>query len=97
MELVEPGQAIRLNAGEWAAYVINSLDAKTFTLTIKAKAKSASSVFEILVNGASHEVTADGKGWIEYKLQPVSLVSGTNQVKLMVKSGSLDFDWIEFQ
>jgi hypothetical protein len=97
MELVEPGQAIRLNAGEWAAYVINSLDAKTFTLTIKAKAKSASAVFEISVNGTSQEVTADGTGWIDYKLQPVSLVAGANQVKLMVKSGSLDFDWIEFQ
>jgi endoglucanase len=97
VELVESGQAIRLNAGEWTAYSVNSLEAKSYELTVRAKAKSASAVFQVFVNGNSQEVAADGQGWIEFKLKPVNLIAGMNQVKLLVKNGTIGFDWMEFQ
>jgi endoglucanase len=98
MELVEnSGQAIQLNAGEWTAYAVNSLGVKTYALMVRAKAESAPAVFQIYINGSSQEVAANDKGWVEFKLQPVSLASGTNQVKLSVTSGSVGFDWMRFQ
>lgn len=98
VELVEPsGQAVRLNAEEWTAYAVNSLDAKTYALTVKAKAESAPAVFQVSVNGNSQEMAANDKSWVEIKLQPVRLSPGTNEVKLSVKSGSVGFDWMAFQ
>jgi endoglucanase len=97
VELVERGQAIQLNADEWTAYSVNSLEAKFYALIVRAKAENTSAVFEISVNGSSQEVAAAGTDWVEFKLKPVNLTSGTNQVKLSVKNGSVGFDWMEFQ
>ena len=95
--LAEPGQAIRLNAGDWTAYSVNSLEAKSSALTVRAKAESAPAEFQLSVNGDNQNVAADGPGWVEFKLKPVNLIAGTNQVKLSVKIGSVGFDWLEFQ
>lgn len=91
------GQAIRLNAGEWTAYAINSLEARSYTLTVRAKAESAPAVFEISVNGNRQEVAGDATGWFEFKLKPVTLAAGANQVKMAVTNGTVVFDWMRFQ
>ena len=91
------GQAIRLGADEWTAYVINNLDARNYALAVRAKAESAPTVFEISVNGSSQEITVTDKGWIELKLEPIRLVSGANQLKLTMKSGTAAFDWMSFE
>lgn len=91
------GQAIRLGTNEWTAYVINSLDARNYALAVRAKAESAPAAFEISVNGSSQEITVTDKGWIELKLEPVRLVSGANQLKLTMKSGTAAFDWMSFE
>ena len=96
-EVENSGQAIRLNAGEWTEYSVNSLETKNYALTVKAKAEGAPAVFQVAVNGSSQEVAADGGDWVELKLTPVSLALGTNQVKLSVKNGSVGFDWMKFQ
>jgi endoglucanase len=97
VELADPGLAIRLKTGEWTAYSVNSLKANSCALTVRAKAEDAPAVFTISINRIDQEITADGKGWNEIKLKPVSLLSGANQVKLSVKSGTVGFDCIEFQ
>jgi len=97
VELVEPGQAIRLNVGEWATYSVNSLQARSYALTVRAQMDSVLAVFQVSVNGNSQEVVTDSQGWAEFKLKPVNLVAGANQVKLSVKNGSVGFDWMEFQ
>ena len=97
VELVESGEAIRLNAGEWAAYSVNSLQAKSYALTVRAQMDSVLAVFQVSVNGNSQEVLTDRQGWVEFKLKPVNLVEGTNQLRLSVKNGSIGFDWMEFQ
>jgi endoglucanase len=98
VELVRPsGQAVRLNAGEWTAYTVNSLTAKTYALTVKARAESGPAVLQTFVNGISQEMAVDDTNWAELKLKPVSLSSGTNQVKLLIKSGLVGVDWIGFQ
>ena len=91
------GQAIRLGSGEWTAYAINSLRSQTYALTVRARVESAMTTFQVNVNGVSQEAAANGRGWVEYKLKPVGLFTGTNQIKLSVTEGSADFDWMEFQ
>lgn len=97
VETIEPGEAIRLNAGERAAYSVNSLETKSYALTVRAKMESVLAVFQVSVNGNSQDVVTDRQGWVEFKLKPVNLVAGANQVKLSVKNGSAGFDWMEFQ
>ncbi len=97
-ELVEPsGQAIRLSEGEWTAYTVNSLAEKTYALTVKARAESAPAVIQTFVNGISEEMAVTDTNWAELKFKPVSLSTGTNQVKLSVKSGLVGVDWMGFQ
>jgi hypothetical protein len=91
------GQAIQLSAGEWTAYAVNSLEAKTRALTVRARAESTPAVFQVSVNGDTQEITADDQGWVEFKLEPVNLSLGANQVKLSVTSGTVGFDWMSFQ
>ncbi len=91
------GQAIRLSAGEWTAYTVNSLTAKTYALTVRARAEVGPAVLEVFVNGAGQEMTADETNWTEIKLKPVSFELGTNQVKLSIKSGVAGVDWMGFQ
>ena len=91
------GQAVRLNSGEWTAYVINSLRPQTYALTVRARVENAMTTFLVDVNGTSQEVPANDQGWVEYKLKPVNLVAGTNRIRLSVTEGSAAFDWMEFQ
>jgi endoglucanase len=98
IERIDPsGQAIQLSAQEWTAYTVNSLAANTYALTVKARAESAPAVFRIYVNGSSQEMSVDDKDWAEIKLQPVNFLSGANQVRIAVKSGSVGVDWMKFQ
>ncbi len=98
IELVgDSGQAIRLGEDEWTAYVINSLDARDYALTVRAKAESTPAIFEISINGTSQEITVNDTSWTELRLKPVGLVAGANQIKLSVKSGAAAFDWMIFQ
>jgi endoglucanase len=98
VEPVEPsGQAVQLGADEWTAYTINSLATKTYALTVKARAEGAPAVIQTFVNGVSQEMAVDDTNWTELKFKPVSLSTGTNQVKLSVKSGLAGVDWVGFQ
>ncbi len=71
--------------------------AKTYALTVKARAESAPGAIQIFVNGISEEMTVDDTNWVEFKFKPVSLSTGTNQVKLSIKSGLVGVDWMRFQ
>jgi aryl-phospho-beta-D-glucosidase BglC (GH1 family) len=93
----DSGQAVRLNAGEWTAYFINSLENRDYAITVRVRAESAPTVFELSINGNSQEITANDQGWVELKLKPIQLMAGGNQVKLSVKSGAAVFDWMNFQ
>ena len=91
------GQAIRLNSGEWTVYAINNLGSQTYAITVRVRMETAMTTFQVEVNGDRQQAEVNGQGWVECKLKPVSLIAGTNQIKLSVVEGSADFDWLEFQ
>ena len=94
------GQAIRLSEGEWTAYSVNCLEAKTYALTIKVRTDHLPAAFTLSSNDSradTQKVTISEEGWQELKLNPVSFVKGSNRVKLIVEDGTVSIDWLEFQ
>jgi endoglucanase len=93
-------QAIKLSAGEWTSYEINSVEPKTYAVTIKVKTAELPAALEISINEASpdkyQKVDISEKGWQELKLKLVDLVKGPNRLKLLVRTGTISIDWIDF-
>ncbi len=95
------GQAIRLSKGEWTSYRINSLDAKTYALTMRIKSDHLPATLRLSINDSSadtnQKVDINLEAWQELKLNSVSFVKGLNHVKLAVENGTVSIDWLEFQ
>jgi hypothetical protein len=90
-------QAIRLTGGEWTAYNIASPEARAYKPVLKVKASSSPAFVEISANDVVQEQAEAEKNWSEITLKPIALVKGSNKIKLAVKQGTVDIDWIEFQ
>ncbi len=104
VDLIEAGgdsrrseQAIKLTAEEWTAYVLNSQQSKSYAAAIRAKAESTPAVFQVSLNDHAQDLTITDNGWREIKLSAISLANGANRLKLLVKRGTVCFDWISFQ
>ena len=95
------GQAIRLTAGEWTSYDINSLEANSYAVTIKIKTDHPPAAFKLFVNDRNSDtlqsVAVSEQGWQELKLNSVRFTKGSNRVKLTVEDGTISIDWLEFQ
>lgn len=91
-------QGIRLTAQEWTTYTVNSESARSFETSMRVKAESEPAAVEVICNGRTQgAVPVTGTDWAELKLKPLSLASGTNQFKLLVRQGTVSFDWVEFR
>ncbi len=91
-------QAIRLGSGEWTAYTVGSRQSRQFQASVRAEAATLPAAFDLSVNGHAQEIRMDqAKEWRELNLQPVTLSTGANQVKLRVTSGTVSFDWMRFE
>jgi endoglucanase len=90
-------QAIMLNATEWTAYAVNSQNARSYAVVVKAKAQNSPVVFQLSLNDSTQDATIAESGWVELKLTPVNFVEGANRLKLLVKRGAVQFDWVSFQ
>jgi endoglucanase len=94
-------QAIKLSAGEWTSYEINSAEPKTYAVMIKVKTEELPAALEISINEASpdksRKVDISQKGWQELKLDPADLLKGLNHLKLLVRTGTINIDWTDFR
>jgi len=95
--LGNPEQFIKLNAAEWTSYSVNSQKARSYAVVVKAKAQSAPAAFRLSSNDSAQDVTITESGWVELKLSPVALAEGSNRLKLLVKQGTVYFDWVDFK
>ncbi|HZM05899.1 MAG TPA: cellulase family glycosylhydrolase [Candidatus Saccharimonadales bacterium] len=90
-------QAIQLQEGEWTAYDINSLEPKNLSATLQAKVESLPASVEISCDNQQQEVTVSNTKWSQVDLKPVQFAKGMNHLKLRVKQGVIQFDWVEFK
>jgi hypothetical protein len=63
---------------------------------VRVKADDLPAAFELSVNARAQTATLHHEGWSELKLQPATFVGGTNECKLIVKTGALSFDWMDW-
>jgi len=90
------GQAIELNAGEWTAYRVKSPDTKNYTISFQVKALQQTKIL-LWLNGKSFDLNITQNEWTEIKINEQTFQKGENELKVEVKTGSIDLDWINIQ
>lgn len=91
------GQFIVLNAGEWTAYKLKATDQMKCKVFLQIKAVQQPSKVILWINGKSVELNVSDTGWSEMKLADQTFRKGDNDLKVEVKSGSVNIDWINIQ
>jgi endoglucanase len=90
-------QAVNLAADEWLIYNCKSNDILTTGVTIRAKALTQPTVISISVNGKNTDLKVESTEWVNLKLQPQKFKKGDHQIKILVKRGSVQLDWIDIK
>jgi hypothetical protein len=90
-------KSIRLEAGEWTAYTVNSLKKQNYNVTIRVKAETAPASFVFLVGEEKESVKLENTDWKEIELGSVKLSEGENCFKINVNEGSILCDWLYFE
>jgi len=93
------GQCIKLASGEWVIYNCYSSSNSAKSLTIRAKAQEPPAQIILSVNGTIAALKIGSADWADFriKLNTLQFVPGENQLKVQVKSGTIQLDWIDIQ
>ena len=90
----EQGQAIELSADEWTAYQFSSPARDKYGLSLRIKALQQPAVIRVQTDGKSTELKIPETDWTTRVLKPQIFRKGLHEIKIMVKSGSIQLDWI---
>jgi endoglucanase len=90
-------QCIKLDANEWTAYKVGNLKAQECSAIVRAKTENASASFVFSVNGQTQDIVMTKSGWNNINLKPLKFTEGTNDIKLLVSSGAVYFDWMDIK
>jgi hypothetical protein len=90
-------QCIKLGAGEWTAYAINSRKSQSCKPAVRAKAESIPAAFTFSLNGQNKDINVTEADWVDIKLEEMNFTEGLNTLKLAVSSGTIYFDWFNFE
>jgi endoglucanase len=90
-------QCVKLGAGEWTAYEVNSRKSQTCKPVVRAKAESIPAAFTFLLNGQNEDINVTRTDWVDIELDEVKFSEGTNRLKIAVSSGTVYFDWFNFE
>ena len=88
-------QAIDLIEGEWTAYRFSSLEKKQYHIKVKVKAIDQAADIILWVNGKSNSLHVHSMDWNELEVNPQVFRAGENKLKVEVKSGAIQLDWID--
>ncbi len=96
VEPIGTGQGITLGEREWTAYTIHSLTARNCAPVVRARSNGRPAIVELSLNGRIEAVTIAGTEWTDMPLKALPLSQGANQLKVLVKTGTVSLDWIAF-
>jgi cellulase (glycosyl hydrolase family 5)/uncharacterized protein DUF5077 len=91
----QSSQYVTLKASEWTAYTIDSRAPKDYHVSVRAKVAAAPAEIQLSVGDQVRTVTLSHSEWSEVKIGTFALVQGQNRLKLQVKTGAADMDWLE--
>jgi len=83
--------AIVLNTGENTSYTVFGTEDFHATVSIKAKANTANSVFKFTVNDLTTEIQAVDTTWNEFVFDNAQVKTGENNLKAEVSAGNISF------
>ena len=89
------GQCIKLSQGEWTSYTIHSLSDQNLSGTIRLKAATTGSL-TLSMNHQTQIFKCENNQWTEFDFN-AQFASGTNTVQLMVTTGEVLIDWLQFE
>lgn len=61
------------------------------------KAEGAPAVLQCSINDQTQEVTVENNDWVELRLRATRFSQGTNRLRLWVKRGTVQCDWVDFK
>jgi aryl-phospho-beta-D-glucosidase BglC (GH1 family) len=85
------GQAVRLAAGEWTSYKIESDRQMSYNLTLKSK---GAGLIILTVNNITTKIELTDSEWNEKQLPAFSFLKGENTIKIEASSSEILVDWI---
>ena len=89
-------QSIELQQSEWVVYNFESLFKKRHQLKVRASAGIVPAQLLIWINNKKIQLTISNTDLSEVTIGDYYLKKGENKIKIMVKSNSLNLDWIKF-
>ncbi|MBN1818146.1 MAG: cellulase family glycosylhydrolase [Sedimentisphaerales bacterium] len=90
-------QCIRLQAEEWTAYTIYSLDTKDFKAVARIKAETIPATIQFSIREKKQEISVTDAEWVELDLGSVKLSEGANPFQIRVTNGTILLDWFDFE
>jgi hypothetical protein len=90
-------KSIRLNAGEWTAYFVNSPEPLVYRGTIRVKAEQQPAALTFSAGQTKKHVAVKQDEWTEIDLGAISFAKGENRLGISVRSGALLVDCMEFE
>ena len=91
-------QVVTLGAGEWTAYTIDCTTPKESYETIAyAKALNTATEAELVIDDLPCEAKLSTNLWSEINLGTYSLTNRQHRLKWLVKSGTVQLDWLELR
>jgi endoglucanase len=90
-------QYIKLNADEWTAYKAHAPKAVQYSVAVRVKAENIPASFVFSLNGQTQDTVITKTGWNDINLKPLKLTEGNNDIKFLVSSGTVYFDWIDIK
>ena len=91
------GQFIVLNTGEWTAYKFKATDKMKCKVSLQIRAIQQPAKVFLWINGKPVELNVSDTNWAEMKQDYQTFRKGENDLKVEVKSGSVNLDWINIQ
>jgi len=90
-------QAIKLAKSEWVVYNCEALKPSLNSVTLHAKAMSKTAQIRLSINGMDTDLKIESSEWKDLNVNDQPFKTGENQIKVLVKTGNIQLDWIDIQ
>ena len=90
-------QAIKLAKSEWVVYNCKALKQSQNNVTLHAKALSKTAEIRLSINGKDADLKIESTKWQDLNVNDQPFKTGENQIKVFVKTGNIQLDWIDIQ
>ncbi|MGB4576896.1 MAG: cellulase family glycosylhydrolase [Paludibacter sp.] len=89
-------QFIELQKSEWVVYKFKNLKSKKYQLSLRASSGTKAVKILIVINNKRINFNIKNKELTEIPIGNINLKKGENQIKIFVKSNTLNLDWLMF-